>query len=268
MKSKLAILLALLMIVTLVLSACIFSQDLPETHLDNTMISPKDGMTLLYVPTGEFEVGSEDGDSDEKPGHIVDLGAFWIDQTEVTNAMYANCVHAGNCELPNVNMSYTRDNYYSQAKFGNYPVIFVSWDDANNYCTWAERRLPTEAEWEKAARGTDGRIYPWGNVIDKSYANYGGNVGDTTSVGSYKSGKSFYGAYDMAGNVYEWTSSLYQPYPYEANDGRENLSSNGSRVMRGGTWASSYYPVRSASRDGFNPSDSFFSLGFRCSRSP
>ena len=115
------------------------------------MISEKDGMVMVYVPAGEFQMGSENGSSDEKPVHTVDLDAFWIDQTEVTNAMYARCVDAGECDPPSSFRSSTHDSYYGNPEFDDYPVIYVSWNDAIAYCEWADSRLPTEAEWEKAA---------------------------------------------------------------------------------------------------------------------
>jgi hypothetical protein len=122
------------------------------------------GMTLLYVPAGEFTMGSENGEDDEKPVHTVYLDAFWIDQTEVTNKQYQACVDAGTCEPPSDTSSYTHPGYYGNPEFDNYPVVYVNWDKANRYCeVWTGGDLPTEAQWEKAARGTDERTYPWGN---------------------------------------------------------------------------------------------------------
>ncbi len=198
--------------------------------------------------------------------HTVTLDAFWIDQTEATNAMYALCVQAGVCQPPQNSSSSTRPSYYGNPEFDYYPLVFVDWNMANAYCTWAGRRLPTEAEWEKAARGTDGRTYPWGEGIDCNHANYLGCEGDTTAVGSYESGKSFYSAYDMAGNIWEWVSSLYKPYPYSAIDGREDLNATGSRVLRSGTWFFGDFFVRSAIRYYADPTFADVNLDFRCSR--
>jgi formylglycine-generating enzyme required for sulfatase activity len=237
-----------------------------ETPIPPPTLAPikgKDGMTLLYVPEGEFTMGSDSShQSEEKPQLQVYLDSFWIDQTEVTNAMFKKCVDVGECTSP-------RDtNHFSNSSYANHPVIYVNWKQANAYCSWVDRRLPTETEWEKAARGTDGRTYPWGEGIDCDKANYYGCKIDTTPVGIYKSEKSPYGAYDMAGNVWEWVSSLYQPYPYVVTDGREDMSSSGDRVLRGGSWINVDDNVRSAYRNRSNPLFSFNFFGFRCARSP
>ncbi|MBI3165822.1 MAG: formylglycine-generating enzyme family protein, partial [Chloroflexi bacterium] len=169
----------------------------PALGIGPTMISEKDGMVLVYVPEGEFTMGSNDS-PDEQPVHQVDLVAFWMDQTEVTNAMYAKCAADGACEPPLSTRSYTRENYYGNSDFSDYPVLHVDWNMAKAYCSWAGRRLPTEAEWEKAARGTDGRTYPWGEAISCDKANYYDGskycIGDTTQAGSYPDGASIYGA--------------------------------------------------------------------------
>ncbi|MEW6405551.1 MAG: SUMF1/EgtB/PvdO family nonheme iron enzyme [Chloroflexota bacterium] len=198
------------------------------------------------------------------------LDAFWIDQTEVTNEMYALCVADGACDPPDNTNSYSRENYFDAEEFADYPVVYVSWYDAQDYCTWAGRRLPTEAEWEKAARGENGQFYPWGDEDpSSSLLNYDSNGGDTTPAGAYPDGASPYGALDMAGNVWEWVFSLYQPYPYDAGDGREDLEASGLRVLRGGSWVNYGYGfVRAAYRYGSDPGVSVSGIGFRCARSP
>jgi formylglycine-generating enzyme required for sulfatase activity len=233
------------------------------------MISEKDGMTLMYVPAGEFTMGSDSGEADEKPVHTVNLDAYWIDRTDVTNKMYSLCVVAGVCREPTSKASYTHSSYYGNPEF----------DEA--YCEWAGRRLPTEAEWEKAASWDDNtktkRRYPWGDTIDCSYANYfgkdGGNkscVGDTTPVDSYKSGKSPYGLYDMAGNVWEWMADWYSDTYYASSPASNppGPDAGQSRVLRGGSWNFKDFNVRSADRNWNDPSLSFSIVGFRCSRSP
>jgi formylglycine-generating enzyme required for sulfatase activity len=249
-----------------------------ETSISPTLIldigstmTGKDGMTLLYVPAGEFTMGSEEYDN-EKPIHTVSVDAFWIDQTEVINATYAKCVEAGVCNPPSSTKSYTRDSYYGDSKFDNYPVIYVDWNMAKTYCEWVDRRLPTEAEWEKAARGTNANIYPWGNdTPNNNLLNYNNEVGDTTEVGKYPNGASPYGALDMAGNLWEWVADWYSDTYYQSS-----LSSNPFgpdsgkyRVLRGGSWSLKYDgDVRSASRYGFDPSLPFSYIGFRCASSP
>jgi formylglycine-generating enzyme required for sulfatase activity len=149
-------------------------------------------------------------------------------------------------------------------------VANVTWYDAKNFCEWVGGRLPTEAEWEKVARGTDGRTYPWGEGIGCDKANYNPDdycVGDTTQVGKYSNGVSPYGVYDMAGNVSEWVSSLYMSYPYNSKDGRENVEATEFRVLRGGAWYDDVDLTRSAYRDKYEPLNSNFAVGFRCARS-
>jgi formylglycine-generating enzyme required for sulfatase activity len=215
-------------------------------------------------------MGSDDGNSDEQPAHTVYLDAFAIDRTEVTNAQYARCVQAGACRPPGSSSSYTRANYFADPRYADHPVIYVSWDDARAYCAWAGRRLPTEAEWEKAARGTDGRTYPWGDEWDASKANTDeAGVGDTTPVGAYPAGASPYGALDMAGNVWEWVADWYGEDYYRESPGENPLgpASGTNRVVRGGSWGNVQWLARAADRYGFTPDDRNSHVGFRCARS-
>lgn len=240
----------------------------PTPGMGSTMVSEKDGMVLVFVPEGEFTMGSN-VNSDEQPIHQVYLESFWIDQTEVTNIMYTKCVVEGDCAPPSSTRSFGREVYFGNSKFDDFPVIYVNWYKANAYCKWAGRQLPTEAQWEKAARSTDGRTYPWGEGIDCTKANYNSFscFGDTAEVGGYPDGASIYGALNMAGNVWEWVNSLYQPYPYDENDGREDLTASGSRVLRGGAWYYDVGNVRSANRYGDDPSNADNVVGFRCALS-
>ncbi|PWB74458.1 MAG: hypothetical protein C3F07_07465 [Anaerolineales bacterium] len=238
----------------------------PTLGIGSTMIG-KDRMTLLYVPAGEFTMGSEDGRDNEKPIHTVYLDAFWIDQTEVTNAMYSECVVDGVCENPRSGGSNTRDFYFRASAFDNYPVIHVSWEDAKTYCEWVDRRLPTEAEWEKAARGDDDRSFPWGNQTPHDgILNYNSNVGDTTEVGTYPDGASPYGALDMAGNVWEWVADWFGETYYASSQDSNPLGSDSGeyRVARGGAWYDDDDSVRSADRGWDNPTDTTNYIGFRC----
>ncbi|MBK6792730.1 MAG: SUMF1/EgtB/PvdO family nonheme iron enzyme [Anaerolineales bacterium] len=197
------------------------------------------GLSMIFVPSGEFIMGSEKPYNNAKPIHQVYLNDFYIDVYEVTNAQYKSCVDAGECSPPYDFSAYNNPNYYSNSEFDNFPVLYVNWFQAVSYCNWREARLPTEAEWEKSARGPESWEYPWGNnfsYVDVSlYAN-GYSTHGTVAVGSYENGKSAYGLYDMAGNVREWVSSLYMPYPYVFDDGREDLESSDSRGVRGGSW--------------------------------
>ena len=266
----------------------------PTLGIGSTRTIAIDQMVQIYVPAGEFLMGAADSDEEakrtiaggraypENPQHTVYLDGYWIDKYEVTNRQYALCVAAGACELPWVTSSYTYDKYYGNPEFDNYPVIWVNWFKVRDYCTWAGRRLPTEAEWEKAARGTDGAMYPWGNEpLDGTRANFcdvnctrthaldtvNDGYPDTAPVGSYPAGASPYGAMDMSGNVWEWVSSLIAPYPYDANDGREDPDSPDERAWRGGPWSNGYWWMRSSVRYRSVNWYQWYVLGFRCASS-
>jgi eukaryotic-like serine/threonine-protein kinase len=248
---------------------------LAKPALGSTMTSKKDGTTRVYVPAGAFLMGSTDADrmaaDDEKPSHTVYLDAFWIDRTEVTNAMYAKCVLAGVCQPPRSLSSRRRVKYYGNQQYDNYPVINVTWSDALAYCAWADGRLPTEAEWEKAARGADGRMFVWGNQSpDAQKANYvDSGMGDTASVGAYLQGASPYGALDMAGNVMEWVADLYGETYYASSPTRnpQGPASSHFRVVRGGSYESPLRYLRVAARDYRSSADVYDYWGFRCASS-
>lgn len=226
------------------------------------------GVSMVLVPEGKFTMGSENGDLNERPVHEVFLDTFYIDKFEVTNARYRDCVLAGVCQAPLQAISSTRPDYFDSSAFDNYPVIYVSWEMATTYCTWRGARLPTEAEWEKAARGTDARLYPWGNEIDASYANYKLNVGDTTQVGGYEAGKSPYGAYDMSGNVWEWVNDWFQDnYYVTLGDHASNPpgpTSGKDKVLRSGSFYYGDYVARTSNRGWSGPNTVGSGFGIRC----
>ena len=265
--------------------------------------SAVDGMVQVYIPGGTFQMG-EDADrslaecqallepfsdsicsrewfTNEEPVHTVTLDAFWMDETEVTNGMYAQCVAAGACSPPNETGSTTRDSYYGDAAYADYPVIYVDWNQADAYCAWAGRELPSEAQWEYAARGgLVGKLYPWGEPFDGSLANFcdancpfshsnpdfNDGYFDTAPVGSYPANG--YGLYDMAGNVWEWVADWYGLYSSEDVDNPSGPASGSVKLLRGGTWYYDGYYLRVSYRGGNLPDDPNYSLGFRCSRSP
>ena len=230
-------------------------------------------------------MGSEIGMTDEQPVHTVFLDAYWIDRTEVTNAMYTPCVQDGACTQP------SSPKYFADPTFADHPVAFVSWSDATAYCTWADRRLPTEAEWEKAATwdrvAKESLIYPWGNDFDCSKGNFddetqldrfvvpGGPDCDglerSSPVGSFPSGVSPYGVHDMAGNVWEWVADgFFETQNYYAISPASNpMGPEGSayRVLRGSSWNLNYGYARSAYRLWFGIYDSYDGMGFRCALS-
>lgn len=236
-----------------------------------TQISSVDGMEMVFIPSGDFPMGADDNDPAagmvEKPQHWLYLSPYWIDLTEITNAMYAQCVKMGDCRPPEKTSSKTRPVYYGESQYQDYPVVYVSWEDASAYCHWAGRRLPSEAEWEKAARSTDGRLYPWGDTPpDSRKANFNNLVGDTTRVGAYPAGASSFGVLDMAGNVAEWVADWYGEGYYASSPYKNPLGpkSGEFRILRGGSWFNMAHALRTTFRLWNYPSLRSETIGFRC----
>lgn len=203
--------------------------------------APPDGM--VYVPAGGFIMGSEEGDPDERPRHIAETGAFFIDIYEVSNAEFARFD-------PGFTFPEGRENN----------AAIVNWFQADSYARWAGKRLPTEKEWEKAARGTDGRIFPWGNTFDESYVVWDQK---TSRGGSIARPKSPYGCFDMAGSVWEWTADWYQPYP--GNKIPMEQYGRKYKVMRGGSNFNNWSFYRTTQRYYLHPQEiSRYFVGFRC----
>ena len=232
----------------------------PDAELGSLWERSKDQMKMVYVPPGTFPMGSNDLWVDEKPVHDVTLDGFWIDTTEVTNAHYAQCVGADVCEAS----FYVDDSTYNG---DGYPVVGVSWDDADTYCSWAGGQLPAEAQWEYAARGADGNRYPWGEKEPTcELAQLLDCAGQTVPAGSYPEGASWVGALDMAGNVWEWVNDWYNS-DYYANSPTENPAgpeSGSSKVQRGGGWNHGPADLRGPNRDGDDPFYGYDDIGFRC----
>jgi formylglycine-generating enzyme required for sulfatase activity len=267
---------------------------LHPTETPDPSVSQVDGMKMVFVAAGKFKMGSKFGLSDEQPLHTVYLDSFWIDKTEVTNTMYRKCFQSGVCKPPFSVM------YYDDSHYADHPVEFVSWNNAKDYCSWADRRLPTEAEWEKAAtwdpKTDEQRIYPWGNTFDCRKGNFDDEtvldaslMPDTAPgcdgfvrsapVGSFPAGASPYGALDMGGNVWEWVHDAFietdpfTSYPNyyaispESNPQGVDPAISSYRVMRGGSWNWTFGVGRSAYRLWYGLDDPHDGVGFRCARS-
>jgi len=246
-----------------------------------TMVSPADGMSLVYIPAGEFEMGSTSGNPDSAPIHTVALNGYWMDSTEVTNAMFATFLNTvgnqteGGTTWVNprsllVQIQEKDGKWQFQPDKGNYPIVGVSWYGAAAYCEWTGRRLPTEAEWEYAARGEDGRRFPWGNEVDCKHARYSGCGKGTLKVDALPLGVSPFGIFNMAGNVAEWVNDRYAADYYQESTMLNPIGpSNGySRVVRGGYWGDTYLALRATRREGVGADKHNNGVGFRCALTP
>jgi formylglycine-generating enzyme required for sulfatase activity len=235
------------------------------------------GIEFCHIPAGPFMMGSDDrkdeeADNREKPQHNIKTSYdYWLARFPVTNEQYHTFVQSRSIH-PVSNWKSKKDH----------PVVNVTWSDAMTYCRWLNDflegemsenliiRLPTEAEWEKAARGADGRIYPWGDEFVEDKCNtYEGGIGDTSPVGAYSpEGDSPFDCADMSGNVWEWTHTLFREYPYVSDDGRESENEPGTRIVRGGSFYNDYGGIRCASRNSHNPGGRYNHIGFRVCISP
>ncbi len=236
------------------------------------MSTAKDGSVLVVIPAGEFLMGSEGGYPNERPVHAVFVKTFALSQYPVTNAQYEQFVKETGHRVPYLDdprvesENWNREQLTHPPGRGQHPVVLVSWRDAQAYCEWAGGRLPTEAEWEKAARGgLEGKLYPWGDDIDPSLANYDTRTG-TTPVGSYPAND--YGLYDMAGNVWEWVADWYDPKYYQRSPHHPPGPEQGTvRVLRGGAWLLFPQFCRVAYRFRNSPDFRFNLIGFRLAQS-
>ena len=228
--------------------------------------TPPEGMVL--VPGGTFDMGSDQGAADERPVHPVTLNAFFMDQYEVTNARYRKCVDEGKCTPPTIRGSFTRAAYFGNAEFDNYPVIKVTWNQAAAFCAWdGGKRLPTEAEWEYAATGGDGRRFPWGDEFNLDFLPARATDGDTTEVGSHPQNISPFGVFDMAGNVVEWVADRYGATYYGVSPAANppGPETGSQRVLRGGSFGNpdgGFYTTTRRYHQGSNFHD--VDIGFRC----
>jgi formylglycine-generating enzyme required for sulfatase activity len=238
--------------------------------------------TMALIPKGAFTMGSNLGPDDEKPSHTLFIESFFLDILPVTNAEFAEFLNSqglknkrsesfyddqdNDARIHLQNLKWQADNGYAM-----HPVNEVSWVGARDYCSWLNKRLPTEAEWEKAARGTDQRKYPWGNSKpNNKQALFGASYNASAPVDAFPEGASPYGILDMAGNQWEWVSSAYQAYPYKSDDGRENQNSGPIRSTRGGGHDSSEEEITTTQRGknlSRNPKAGHHNIGFRCASS-
>jgi formylglycine-generating enzyme required for sulfatase activity len=245
------------------------------------------GSRMLYMDGGIFRMGNDDGENNERPSQLIRLDSYFIDETEVTNSQYAQCVAAGACQPPRSSQATYHDAYYGAPAYDDYPVIQVSWYDARTFCEWRDARLPSEAEWEKAAGYDPAQSlklrYPWGDAFDGTKLNFcdsrcpldkrdtAVNDGhqDTAPVGSYADGRSPIGAYDMAGNVMEWVDDWYDARAYaDMTDTNPRGPLEGEfKTLRGGSWLSDADEVTVTMRGSFDPTVARANLGFRCALS-
>ena len=253
-----------------------------SVQAQTTAVGASSMNTMKVISEGHFVMGSNNGPDDEKPEHLVFVKSFLIDMLAVSNADFAKFLNARGLKNSLGESFYDDDDrdarihqqnsiWHADAGYATHPVNEVSWVGARDYCAWLNKRLPTEAEWEKAARGTDSRKYPWGNSKPNSNrALYGAPYNSSAPVDAFPEGASPYGVLDLSGNQWEWVASAYRPYPYSADDGRENQTSGPVRSTRGGGHDSSEDELTTTQRGrnlSRHPKAGHHNIGFRCASS-
>ncbi len=233
--------------------------------------APIDYLTWVYIPEGVFLMGSPEDEPgsafDEHPQHLVYLDGYWISKTEVTNEMFNACVAAGVCKY---SVSFKTNPHFRDPVYANHPVVYINWKMSQAFCKWMGGRLPTEAEWEKAARGIDDTEYPWGNVVPGLiYTNSNNVAGDTTPVNALPDSISYYGVLDMGGNVREWVSDWYDPDYYKNSpfENPQGPGNTGLKVLKGASYLDPYRYTRAANRLSHKPNSPGAVRGFRCAMS-
>ncbi len=236
---------------------------------------------MVEIPAGAYTMGRDDGPADERPAHQITLPAYQIDRLPVTNARFAEFLDSAGThntrgerwfdfDDPDARVHRAGGKWAADKGYENHPVVEVTWAGARDYCAWRGKRLPTEAEWEKAARGTDGRRHPWGNSApNRTRAQFAARFNETAPVDVFPGGASPYGVLGMAGNAWEWVSSAYRPYPYDARDGREDPAVGPVRGTRGGGHDSPAEEITTTQRGrtlSRNPASGHHNIGFRCAR--
>jgi formylglycine-generating enzyme required for sulfatase activity len=259
--------------VFIIACACISAPGLAADDIGRT--------DMVTVAAGPFTMGSDTGPADERPAHQVTVAAYSIDRLPVTNAQFAEFLDAAGTHNKDGERLYDFDDsdarihrhgtrWSADAGFANHPAVEPTWAGARDYCAWRGKRLPTEAEWEKAARGVDARKYPWGNMLpDRTRAQFAARFNETAPADAFPAGASPYGAIDMAGNTWEWVASAYRPYPYDAADGREDQKAGPVRGTRGGGHDSPAEEITTTQRGrnlSRNPAAGHHNIGFRCAK--
>jgi formylglycine-generating enzyme required for sulfatase activity len=300
---KIPIFLLLVLLASVLYQCAPIDLSKPTPQLSDFQQRSADGMTMVFVPSGEFQMGIDylgmrsalqqckksratlgpglclgSSFADEMPAHSVKLNAFWIDQNEVTNGQYQLCVDDQACSPPSEMGSFTRASYFGDSVYADYPVVWVTRDQATDYCAWVSGRLPTEAEWEYAARGPESRTYPWGEEFDPSLVNYcdascasgvidtsfDDGFPETAPVGSFPEGESWCGALDMAGNVREWVADWFGYYSADPQNNPIGPEEGQATIPKGGSWLDTPEDLRSSNRGQNTPDYTRHKVGFRC----